>query len=248
VSGHFPVKNAQILLVPIDAGSRAVPFGMAIRGGGPAAMILVSRQAHDSDFMGEWVSVHELSHLLIPPVDREQAWLSEGLASYMQQILRAREGLISEKDAWAGLVDGFDRGRRRARESLGEAAQNMQREHGFVDVYWGGAAILFNLDVALRQKGSSLDALVAKVREREPVDVTFRSADAIVDDFAADAPDVDVRGIVRDGLAKPFPDVDANLQALGIRPLDDQAPLAALRKAIVRRDDSGASNVVNSPR
>jgi hypothetical protein len=125
----------------------------------------------------------------------------------------------------------------------------MQREHAFVDVYWGGAAILFNLDVALRQHGSSLDALVAKVREREPVDVTFRSADAIVDDFAKDAPaGVDVREIVRAGLALPFPDVDANLQALGIRPLDDNAPLAALRKAIVWRDDSGGTNVVNSPR
>jgi hypothetical protein len=125
----------------------------------------------------------------------------------------------------------------------------MEREHAFVDVYWGGAAILFNLDVALRQNGSSLDALLAKVREREPVDVTFRSADAIVDDFAADAPpDVDVRGIVREGLAKPFPDVDANLKALGIKPRDDDAPLAAIRKAIVRRDDSGAPFVVNSPR
>jgi predicted metalloprotease with PDZ domain len=212
-------------------------------------MILVSREAHDDDFFGEWVSVHELSHLLIPPVDRDQAWLSEGLASYMQQILRAREGLISESDAWAGLVDGFDRARRRAHENLGDAAQNMEREHGFVDVYWGGAAILFNLDVALRQHGSSLDSLLAKVREREPVDVAFRSADAIVDELAADAPpDVDVRAIVRDGLARPFPDVDASLQALGIRPHDDNAPLASLRKAIVRRDDSEPPNVVNSRR
>ncbi len=257
VDGRFPVPRAQILLLPVNGG-RAVPFGMAIRGGGPAAVVLVSARARDADLLGEWVGVHELSHLLIPPVKRRDAWLSEGLASYYQQIARGRAGLLDDDVAWAALVDGFDRGKAQSVEpTLADASHHMGDRYEYVPVYWGGAAILLRLDVALRQKGRSLDELVAGVRVREPADVTYRAADEIVGWWAEAAPEVDVRGIVARGLRAPFPPVDDLLAALGIVRagedavhLDDRAPLASIRKAIMTRprDDNARRNVLNSAR
>ena len=256
VDGRFPVRNAQILVVPVDGGG-GVPFGMALRGGGPGAVLLLSKRASDASLLGEWVAVHELSHLLIPPVKRDDAWMSEGLASYYQQIARGRSGLLTPAEAWGGLVDGFDRGKAAAHDHpLEEASARMGREYGFQTVYWGGAAILFNLDVALREKGRSLDALVAAVRVREPVDVVYRPAEEIVGWWAEAAPDVDVKGIVRAGLSARFPDVEPGLQAIGVvrgrddrAVFDDAAPHASVRRAIMTPpDDKGGRNVLNSRR
>lgn len=240
VSGRFPVPHAQILVVPVEGGE-AIPFGMAMRGGGPTAMMLVSRAARDDDLDGEWVAVHELSHLLLPPVNREDAWLSEGLASYYQEVLRGRAGIHEAADAWAHLVAGFRRGREAARDvPLSAASARMMEDHGFLQVYWGGAAVLFRLDVELRRKGRSLDEVVAAVRAREPRDVRHRSADEVIDWIAEAAPEVDVRGLVGRALTASFPPVDDLFAELGIElrrggrvGLRDDAPLAEVRRAIV---------------
>lgn len=240
VSGSFPVPHAQILLVPVDGGG-AIPFGMAMRGGGPTAMMFVSSRATDDDLDGEWVGVHELSHLLLPPVNREDAWLSEGLASYYQEVLRGRAGIHDAGEAWEYLVGGFVRGRRAARDMpLGAASARMFDDHAFFHVYWGGAAVLFRLDVELRKRGRSLDEVVAAVRAREPRDVRYRSAEELVSWMAEAAPDVDVRGLVARALEQRFPAVDDLLADLGVERLDgggvrlhDDAPFTQIRRAIV---------------
>jgi hypothetical protein len=237
---RFPVRHAQILLVPVLGGD-AIPFGMAIRGGGPTAMMLVSRTADDADLRGEWVGVHELSHLLLPPLESEDVWLAEGVASYYQQTLRARYGLMSAEKAWDLLVDGFDRGQRASRDmTLREASARMHRDFAYLHVYWGGAAVVLQLDVALRRAGSSLDAVVAGIRAREPKDVAYRSADDIVAWMSEQAPAVDVRGIVEAGLATRFPPVDGLLAELGVgrdgsgrATLHKGAPLSDVRDAII---------------
>ena len=224
-------------------------------------MMLVSTSATDDALYGEWVGVHEFSHLLIPPVNREDAWLSEGLASYYQEMLRGRAGLLADDVAWGALVDGFDRGKQQADDRpLAAQSATMDQEGGYVPVYWGGAAILFNLDVALRKNGRSLDELVAAVRVREPNDVQYRTAADIIGWWVQAAPDVDVRGIVAAGLAARFPDVEPALQELGVKrrsdktiAFDDTATSARIRKAMmvhaaVASDDKRGKNVLNSPR
>ena len=55
------------------------------------------------DLRTDWTATHEFSHLLLPYVSRRDRWLSEGLASYYQNVLRARDGRLSETDAWRKL-------------------------------------------------------------------------------------------------------------------------------------------------
>lgn len=243
---RFPVRHAQVLLVPVPAGG-GIPFGMAMRGGGPTAMMLVSARADDDDLHGEWVGVHELSHLLLPPLVSEDAWLAEGMASYYQQTLRGRAGLLSVEESWGLLVDGFDRGRRSARHaSLREASTRMRSEYSYLHVYWGGAAVMLMLDVELRKAGTSLDTVVAGIRKREPRDTVYRTADEVVGWMQELAPGVDVRKVVERGLSQKFPPVDPLLDDLGVlrgsargrgregeAVLRDDAELAEIRRAIL---------------
>src|SRR5204862_402529 len=102
--------------------------------------------------LGEWVGVHELVHLSMPVVAKEDAWFSEGLATWYQEVLRARAGFQDERRAWQAIEDGFARGRSEPPQApLARASREMHERHGYVWVYWSGAAAALRLDVLARR-------------------------------------------------------------------------------------------------
>ncbi len=44
------------------------------------------------DMYADWTATHEFSHLLLPRISWRQKWISEGFASYYQNVLMARAG------------------------------------------------------------------------------------------------------------------------------------------------------------
>ncbi len=162
VQGRFPVDDLLVILVPQPG--RGMGFGMVRRGGGYAIAFLVGRESSAEDIARSWVSWHELSHLYLPALPREDAWLYEGLATYYQEVLPARAGVQSDEDAWDDLSDGFARGERGRRRygPLGEEAARMRQTGAFTHVYWSGTAFALESDVALRRRGSSLDAALRR--------------------------------------------------------------------------------------
>ena len=68
-------------------------------------------QATTDSLQRAWTGYHELAHLLIPYQGWGGAWFSEGLASYYQNILQARVGILTEQQMWQKLYEGFQRGR-----------------------------------------------------------------------------------------------------------------------------------------
>lgn len=161
--GRFPVPHMQVIVVPYPGSGDPVYFGMALRGGGPAVQLLVSSEATDDQFPGEWVAIHEFLHHGMPFVDG--AWLSEGFVTYYTAVLRTRAGFQDERAAWAAMLAGFGRGADSgAGQSLAEESRTMHENAAYQRVYWGGAAIALMADVALRSADSSLDAAMRHVQ------------------------------------------------------------------------------------
>lgn len=52
-------------------------------------------RATTSELSRDWTATHELSHMLLPYVASRDRWLSESLASYYQNVLRARDGRLA---------------------------------------------------------------------------------------------------------------------------------------------------------
>ena len=159
--GRLPVPEVQLLLVPIGRGGEAVPWGEVQRGGGDAVHVYIDQRRPAQEFMADWVLVHELAHLLHPVIEASDRWLSEGIASYYQNVLRARAGMLSARSAWEELHAGFERGIRgtpRGR-SLAEVSETMMRDHTFMRVYWSGAAIALLADVELRRRSGGAQSL-----------------------------------------------------------------------------------------
>ncbi len=175
--GRFPRDHVQIIVLPVPSADAPVPFGLVRRGGGASVLLLASEGAELDALRRDWVAVHELAHLIFPHIDRKDAWLSEGLSTYYQEIFRARAGLIPAREAWGRLVAGFERGRRgEGALPLGLESERMMATRSFHRVYWSGAAFALLADLELRARGTSLDALVlARAEELAAAEGSLRA-------------------------------------------------------------------------
>jgi hypothetical protein len=165
--GRFPVEHAQVLVIPQGEGEGPVPYGHVMRGGAGAVRFFINQRRPLQEFLADWTATHEFSHLTLPLVSRGGAWLSEGIASYYQEVLRARSGRISALAAWQELHEGFERGRQASNDAtLLEASANIYRDSAYARVYWSGAAIALLADLELRKLSDnrqSLDSALEKL-------------------------------------------------------------------------------------
>lgn len=236
----------QLLVVPVPS-QRASPFGMSLRGGGQGVVLLVNPAAEPAKLDRSWTLTHELVHVVHPYLGPEGRWISEGIATYYQNVLRARNGRISAQDAWDELDAGFARGRADHSDlSLAATSAEMDESGHYMRGYWSGAALMLRADVALRTRKanpSSLDAALnaylaccrAGPRGLE-VDEFLAALDRAVggDTFGA---------LYRElAHSAEFPDLAAAYERLGISPAKDHVKRSedpnrvALRTAIMSAD------------
>lgn len=248
VTGAPPFDRLTALIVPAPGvPSMPVLFGVAGRGQRPTVTLLVVPDASEEALVTDWTLVHELSHFLTAHVENEDLWLSEGLATYYEEVLRAREGMRTEAQAWAALLDGFDRGRAAHDDGapLSEACRVVHRSGNYTRVYWEGAALVLLADLAYRRAGSSLDEAVGRAWPHR----TERASAAQLLAWLDGSEDGPFARVARDGLASTaFPDVDAALAWLGVHRQDgqvallDDAPGAQTRAALMNDSPPPPSN------
>jgi len=239
--GRFPRRRLTAIVVPTENGVDPVLFGMVARGGGASVLLLVNDHASEAALQSDWVLPHELAHLLLPFVDREQVWLSEGFATYYQEVLLARAGLLSERVALARIARSL---RSAASEDPGGRVivptPGAQATHDFRKLYWGGAAYWLSVDVELRKRSSghvTVDTVLARLRDedRERGVWTLPGLLARLDALAGTPAFSEA---LANAEKEEFPAFEAVLLQLGVRgegaqiELDDAAGLADVRKAI----------------
>jgi hypothetical protein len=170
VYGRWPRQRWRITVEPASGSSSdSIPWGQVNRGRIDTVRFYILADAGVSRLTENWTSYHELAHLLIPYKGSGDAWFSEGLASYYQNLLQARVGLLDEQAMWQKLLDGFLRGRQQAAFdgiSLAKVSDSMPGNGAFMRVYWSGAWYFLAADVQLRQQSGgqfglddALDAL-----------------------------------------------------------------------------------------
>jgi hypothetical protein len=235
IFGRFPRPEAQVLL--IGEPGRGVIFGAALRGGGPAVSLWVGTRSTAEDLRKDWTLSHELFHLGMPWVPVEAAWFAEGITQYYSHIAQARAGSISAEVAWAELVDGFSRGRGSSRgQSVLAESEAMGQRLNYWWVYWGGAAWALGLDVALRQRGRSLDEVLRHWNRHPCCDAPMSVAALLAEgDRLVGEPTFSLKSLQ----APDFPEVSSILAWLGVgeRPgaltLDPDARGAGVAGAIM---------------
>jgi len=247
--GRFPNPSTSVIVRPTNRrfgdSSSPVPFGRVMRDDGERIELYVDVDRPIEDYYGDWTATHEFSHLMLPYVARRNKWISEGFASYYQNVLMSRAGHYTPAEAWKRLSDGLERGRRSRPElSLNDAAEAGVRR-ARMKIYWGGAAIALLADVQLRERSGgreSLDtALDGLQRCCLPSTRTWSGAELFsrLDSFVEEPVFMPLYRRYADRAG--FPDVAPALQRLGVEingagaRLDEDAELAAIRDAISLR-------------
>lgn len=242
----LPLPQTQVVLIAGSGRGRSVGFGQSLRGQGNAVHIHVDAAASLAQLDADWTAVHEFSHWAHPYLGDDGAWLAEGLASYWQNVLRARGGLLTPQQAWQQLDAGFARGRSAASDTLTLAALSdaMHARRAYYAVYWSGAAFWLDVDVALRRASDgqlSVDEALARfracclARKRE-----WGPAEFVAKLDALTGTDLFVTRYRDYAARRGFPPLDGLYARLGLqrdgaglRFVD--APDAAIRDAIMRR-------------
>ena len=232
--GRFPVASVKLLLVPVN--------GPRVRGGttwgwrGAAIRIMLGRDSNEEDLKRDWVMVHEMVHLALPDLAERHAWLSEGLAVYVEPIARVQVGDLTAAEIWQAMMRDMPKG-------LPETGdRGLDNTDTWGRKYWGGAMFCLLADVEIRKRTDNRLGLQDAMRgvlaaggnhEKDwSIDRVLSTADKAVG--------VDVLTKLHNEMgSKPVtPDLAALWRDLGLRPqgesleFDDTAPLAAIRKAI----------------
>lgn len=248
--GRFPFPQTQVMVVPNSKKREPTPWAFVVRGGNPAVHFVINQRRPIQEFYDDWTATHEFAHLFLPFVQSSDAWLSEGVATYYQNVLRARRGRLSEQEAWSHLHAGFGRGKKDTRGlTLAAATQGMYRGGHYMRVYWSGTAIVMLADLQLRKISSgrqsldtALDALnqcCSQVEREWSARELFGKLDEIT------GTTVFTHLLDQHVDSNRFPDLSAAYRDLGIVPygrdidLTPDAPLAAVREAIMSGKSGG---------
>lgn len=159
VYGAYPVNGTKVLVIPIGQRSGPIPWGEVQRGGFPSVHFYIDETRSNAEFLSDWTGSHELSHVFLPKIASKDRWISEGIASYYQNIARSRHGLLPAAVAWRKLTEGFDRGRSAAGRTP------LRNANKIMHVYWGGVAYFFLADLRLREAGTSLPEVLHKFHQ-----------------------------------------------------------------------------------
>jgi hypothetical protein len=243
--GRLPLPDVQVMMIPVGARGQAVVFGQSIRGEGNALQLLIDPGRPAEEFADDWMAVHELSHLMHPYLGDRGSWLAEGLATYYQNILRARGGLLTPVQAWDRLAQGFQRGAAQPADgTLEQIAADMHRSHAFGRVYWAGAVFWLTVDRDLRRASAGrqgLDTVLSRFRDCcLPAYREWRPEDFVARLDALAGTELITRRYREFAALREFPDWKKVFADLGIRDdsahlrLDDTARDATIRDAITR--------------
>lgn len=235
--GKFPVARLLIHVEP-DAG-HGVKTGTAFGVRGGMVRVVVGRDVTESELREDWILVHELTHLALPDVGEQHIWLSEGLATYVEGIARAQAGNRTEEDVWGEQIRSMPKG------LPGSNDAGLDRTHTWGRTYWGGALFCLTADVEIRRRTHDRfglqDALRAVSKASGGLVADWPIARVVATGDAATGTSVLAEQYALWRNKPVSPDLPALWRSLGIIydgravTLRDDAPLAATRRAIMRR-------------
>jgi len=245
--GRFPNPDARIVVIPSTENAwgsdSPVIYGRVTRDRGETVELFVNPDRPIEEFYSDWTATHEFSHLMLPLLSKRYRWISEGFATYYQNVLMSRAERYTPEFAWQRLTEGFERGRESRPDLSPNEAAAAGIRHARMKVYWSGAAIALIADSTLRERSNgkeSLDQVLGQLqscclpsRRRWSGKELFEKLDTFVDTpvfMPLYRQYADEEG---------FPDLAQLLSELGVSmnqdgsvTLDDSMSLAGTRKAI----------------
>lgn len=251
--GRFPNPQARVVVIPVAdfpwASDSPVYFGRVVRDGGETIELFFDPRHPIQELYDDWTATHELSHLMLPYVERSHRWISEGFAQYYQNVLLARAGRYTQLVAWQKIADGLERGRLSVPERSPNQAAAVSDRDSRMKIYWSGAALALMADTELRKRSNGAESLDSVLDQLQrcclPSQRAWSGTELFkkLDSFVTEPLFMDLYRQYANEAG--FPDARPLLEQLGVnidegaaRLLDD-AELAKIRASITARRYTG---------
>jgi hypothetical protein len=233
---RFPTSTLRVRVV--DEDGAGVRSGKTFGYKGGFIRVQVGRQVTEDQLHNDWVLVHEMTHLALPDVGDEHAWLSEGLAVYVEGVARVQAGNRTQSDVWSEEIRSMPRGLPQPGD------RGLDNTHTWGRTYWGGAMFCLLADVEIHRDTQNRFGLQDAVRAIArtsgglvvdwPIERVLKTGDAavgvpVLEDLYAQMKNTPIT-----------PDLMGLWRKLGVEPdgssvrLVDDAPLAQIRQSIMQ--------------
>ncbi|MGH8093745.1 MAG: hypothetical protein ACREIF_09770 [Chthoniobacterales bacterium] len=234
--GRYPVDHVLVRIHEVAGDGIDSGKAFGTRDGGVIS-VSVGRSTTAAHFNSDWLLTHEMVHLAFPNVAEEHHWIEEGLATYIEPIARVRIGNLRPQQVWSDLVRDLPQGL----PELGDRGLDHTPTWG--RTYWGGALFCLLADVEIRRRTGNVkgleDALRGILQAGGSICVDWNLERALqTGDRATGVPVLqELYAKMRDAPYRV--DLAQFWKQLGIERhgqtvvLNDDAPLAAERKAII---------------
>jgi hypothetical protein len=232
---RFPVARYRLVIEPA-AGRGGVVTGTTWAYGGAHSRVIVGEHADVDDLKHDWVLTHEMIHTAFPDQPPAHRWIEEGTATYIEPLARSWVGDYPADKFWIDAIERMPQG------LPARGDRGLDRTHTWGRTYWGGAVFCLLADVEIRSRTNGARGLVDALRgivaaggnsqadwslERALREGDKATGVPVLQELYRRMKDVPVD-----------PDLPALWRALGVRVeggklvRDDQAPKAAIRRAI----------------
>lgn len=247
--GRFPVPHLTLRIISFDG--TGVRHGTTWGKDGGLIVIHAGSKTSAADFAEDWMLTHEMIHLSFPSMADEHHWIEEGVSVYVEPIARIRAGHWTALQMWSDLVRDMPKGLPKADDA------GMDHTHTWGRTYWGGALFCFVADVEIRKQTKNKEGLEdalrgilnagGDIRDDWPIENALKTGDQAVG--------VEIlQKMYAEWNDKPVQvDLSAMWKQLGVEAdrgtarLNDDAPLAAIRRAIEKGTSSSRANEDLSP-
>lgn len=235
----LPIERVRVAVTPKHGG--AINGSTRCGAGGGLVSLSLGASVDAAGLRDDWVVTHELLHVVFTSVEDEDtthAWVGEGLATYVEPLVRARAGTLSEAVLWRDFLEGVPKG-------LPEAGdRGLDATHTWGRTYWGGALFWFEVDLLVRERTagqkSIRDVLRALGAAGTNVCVDWSMERVLAAGDVATGTRVLSETYALRALTNAAPNLDACWRKLGVTlrdrrvVFDEGAPEAALRRAMTR--------------
>ena len=156
--GKYPFKPVYYIHSRTSSGE-PVPWAHTTRSSVQGVHFYIDNGYALNAFIEDWTAPHEIAHLALPFVGKENMWFSEGFASFMQYQVMLEMGVL-QKDELEEMYHqkaSMALSRFSGEGSFTEACGQLLKTHDYPAIYWGGACYFMKTNRDLeRKKNSSL--------------------------------------------------------------------------------------------
>ena len=164
--GNYPF-DVHYYLHRKDYASEPVPWAHTSRHFEQAVHFYVDPSYSLKAFLEDWTAPHEISHLSIPFIGKENSWFAEGYATYLQVQVMKTMGYYTEETAKKKYTSKYAMVKEAYQKSIPfvATAKNLKKQNKYPQMYWGSVHFFRELDKKYSESGSSLLTLLNRYLE-----------------------------------------------------------------------------------